>query len=223
MHECLCKTHSRDCPHGEVAFSNSNINKKQCTIKICQITSFMSTMGKWHLMISFHHSRQIYYGEMIHYDFISPWWIITYCNLTTNLLWWNDTLWFHFTIVDYYILQFDKFLSYKDIRRKAFFTMATLLMLLLENVRSHSTQALVIIYLWEVTKLALLHRLYLSFGPADSYCEFLIRLDIWIENSCAVKKFSLAYKELDAFKKKNEGEELVFHSKGGLYESYLCV
>ena len=133
MHECLCKTHSWDCPHGEVAFSNSNINKKQCTIKICQITSFMSTMGKWHLMISFHHSRQIYYGEMIHYDFISPWWIITYCNLTTNLLWWNDTLWFHFTIVDYYILQFDKFLSYKDIRRKAFFTMATLLMLLLEN------------------------------------------------------------------------------------------
>ena len=133
MHECLCKTHSRDCPHGEVAFSNSNINKKQCTIKICQITSFMSTMGKWHLMISFHHSRQIYYGEMIHYDFISPWWIITYCNLTTNLLWWNDTLWFHFTIVDYYILQFDKFLSYKDIRRKAFFTMATLLMLPLEN------------------------------------------------------------------------------------------
>ena len=28
MHEWLCKTHSRDCPHGEVAFSNSNINKK---------------------------------------------------------------------------------------------------------------------------------------------------------------------------------------------------
>ena len=117
QHEC----------QSEVAFSNSNINKKQCTIKICQITSFMSTMGRWHLMISFHHSRQIYYGEMIHYDFISPWWIITYCNLTTNLLWWNDTLWFHFTIVDYYILQFDKFLSYKDIRRKAFFTMATIM------------------------------------------------------------------------------------------------
>jgi hypothetical protein len=36
-------------------------------------------------------------------------------------------------IVDYYILQFDKFLSYKDKRRKAFLTMATLLMLLLEN------------------------------------------------------------------------------------------
>ena len=30
-------------------------------------------------------------------------------------------------------MQFDKFLSYKDIRRKASFTMATLLMLLLEN------------------------------------------------------------------------------------------
>ena len=70
MHECLCKTHSRDCPHGEVAFSNSNINKKQCTIKICQITSFMSTMGKWHLIILFTHSRQIYYGWMIHYDLI---------------------------------------------------------------------------------------------------------------------------------------------------------
>ena len=24
------KTHSRDCPHGEVAFSNSDINKKMC-------------------------------------------------------------------------------------------------------------------------------------------------------------------------------------------------
>ena len=63
------------------------------------------------------------------------------------------------------------------------------------NVRSHSTRALLIIYPWEVTKLALLHRLYLSFGPADSYCEFLIRLDIWIENSCAVQKFSLATME----------------------------
>ena len=52
-----------------------------------------------------------------------------------------------------------------------------------------------ITYPWEVTKLALLHRLYLSFGPADSYCEFLIRLDIWIENSCAVQKFSLATME----------------------------
>ena len=45
------------CPHGEVAFSNSDINKKNA--------SFKSTMGKWHLMISFHHSRQIYYGEMM--------------------------------------------------------------------------------------------------------------------------------------------------------------
>jgi hypothetical protein len=40
---------------------------------------------------------------------------------------------YNFTIVDYYILQFDKFLSYKAIRRKAFFTMATLLMPLLEK------------------------------------------------------------------------------------------
>ena len=28
MHECLCITLSQDCPHGEVAFSNSDINKK---------------------------------------------------------------------------------------------------------------------------------------------------------------------------------------------------
>ena len=70
-----------------------------------------------------------------------------------------------------------------------------MLVALTTNVRSHSTRALLIIYPWEVTKLALLHRLYLSFGPADSYCEFLIRLDIWIENSCAVQKFSLATME----------------------------
>ena len=62
MHEGLCKTLSQDCPLGEVAFSNSDINKKQCAIQICQITSFMSTMGKWHLITSFTHSRQIYYG-----------------------------------------------------------------------------------------------------------------------------------------------------------------
>ena len=61
MHECLCKTLSQDCPHGEVAFSNSDINKKKCEIKICQIASFMSTMCKWHLMISFTHSRSVYY------------------------------------------------------------------------------------------------------------------------------------------------------------------
>ena len=36
--------------------------KKKCVIKNCQIASFMSTIGKWHLMISFTHSRQIYYG-----------------------------------------------------------------------------------------------------------------------------------------------------------------
>ena len=58
MHLCLCKTLSQDCPHGEVAFSNSDINKKTCKIKICQIASFMSTMCKWNLMISFTHSGQ---------------------------------------------------------------------------------------------------------------------------------------------------------------------
>ena len=47
MHLCLCKTHSQDCPHGEVAFSNIDIYKIKWKIKICQITSFMSsTMGK---------------------------------------------------------------------------------------------------------------------------------------------------------------------------------
>ena len=59
QHLCLCKTLSQDCPHGEVAFSNSDINKKTCEIKICQIASFMSTMCKWHLMISFTHSRSV--------------------------------------------------------------------------------------------------------------------------------------------------------------------
>ena len=39
----LCKTLSQNCPHGEVAFSNSDINKKQCAIKICQIASFFDT------------------------------------------------------------------------------------------------------------------------------------------------------------------------------------
>ena len=47
--------------------------------------------------------------------------------------WVNDTLWFHLPIVDYCIMQFDTFFCYKDIRSKAFFTMTTLLMLLLGN------------------------------------------------------------------------------------------
>ena len=57
--------------------------------KICQIASFMSTMGKWHL-ISFTHSRLLH-----------------------NAIW--------------------QFFCYEDIGSKAFFTMATLLMPLLEN------------------------------------------------------------------------------------------
>ena len=44
-------------------------------------------------------------------------------------------LWFHFTIVDYYILQFDKFLPYKDIRRKALFHHGDYYRPLLENGR----------------------------------------------------------------------------------------
>ena len=115
MHECLCKTLSQDCPHGEVAFSNSDINKKTCKIKICQIASFMSTMCKWNLMISFTHSGQ-------------------------DLLCVNDTLWFHLHIVDlstmckwYLMISFTHSRLYKDIGSKAFFTMVTLLMPLLEN------------------------------------------------------------------------------------------
>ena len=49
LHKHKCQRHKccdQDCPHGEVAFSNSDINRKKCRIKICQITSFMSTMGK---------------------------------------------------------------------------------------------------------------------------------------------------------------------------------
>ena len=42
----LCLRHSCCDLHGEVAFSNSDINKKQLAIKNCQIASFMSTMGK---------------------------------------------------------------------------------------------------------------------------------------------------------------------------------
>ena len=85
-----CTTLSQDCPHGEVAFSNSYINKKKMCDKIVKL----------------HHSF---------------------------LLWVNDTLWFHFTIKDYYIIQFDNFFCYKDIGSKAFFTMATLIMPVLEN------------------------------------------------------------------------------------------
>ena len=55
-----------------------------------------------------------------------------------NLLWWNDTLWFHFTIVDITYRNLTSFfLYYKDIIRKAFITIATLLILLLENEVLH--------------------------------------------------------------------------------------
>ena len=42
--------------------------------------------------------------------------------------------------IDYYKMQFDKFFCYKEIGRKAFFTMATLLMPLLENELAHYWQ-----------------------------------------------------------------------------------
>ena len=45
----------------------------------------------------------------------------------------KDTVCFHFTIVDITYCNLTRFLYYKDIIRKAFFTMATLSMLLLEN------------------------------------------------------------------------------------------
>ena len=62
-------------------------------------------MCKWCLMISFTHRRLCV----------------------------NDALWFHLHIVDLPNAIWRVFFCYKDIRRKAFFTMATLLMLLLEN------------------------------------------------------------------------------------------
>ena len=34
MHLCLCKTLTQDRPHGEVAVSNSDINKKMCDINM---------------------------------------------------------------------------------------------------------------------------------------------------------------------------------------------
>ena len=91
------------CPHGKVAFSNSDINKKNVWKK-CQIASFMSAMGKWHYL----------------------------------------------PIVDYYIMQFDDFFCYK-----AFFTMATLLIPLLENVHYIPTlfQQIFsrnIVWLWDI-------------------------------------------------------------------------
>ena len=92
--------------HGEKCLPSYVFIIKKNLVKLQYVIIYYGEMMP---LISFHHSRQIYYGEMIHY----------------------------FTIVDYYILQFDKFLlSYKDIRRKAFFTMVTLLMPLLENVKS---------------------------------------------------------------------------------------
>ena len=74
-------------------------------------------MCKWCLMISFTHSR--------------------------NLLCVNDALWFHLHIVDLPNAIWRVFFCYKDIRRKAFFTMTTLLMPLLENGCS--------IYIWATT------------------------------------------------------------------------
>ena len=88
---------------------NNLLLKAKGRKKLVKLQYVIIYYGEMIPLISFHHSRQIY------------------------VLWWNDTLWFHFTIVVYYILQFHKFLSYKDKRRKEFFTMATLLMPLLEN------------------------------------------------------------------------------------------
>ena len=38
---------------------------KKNAIQNCQIASFMSTMGKWHLMISFTHSRPVYHAKLL--------------------------------------------------------------------------------------------------------------------------------------------------------------
>ena len=83
MHECLCKTLSKTCcPHGEIAFLNSTwIYNVIMHYFVCyawqekdekKMSNCMSTMGEWYTMISFPHSRQVYYGGMIPYDFIPP-------------------------------------------------------------------------------------------------------------------------------------------------------
>ena len=83
MHLCLWKTLSQDCPHGEVAFStsmciynvktyNNLLLKAKGRKKLVKLQYVIIYYGEMMPLISFHHNRQIYYGEMIHYDFISP-------------------------------------------------------------------------------------------------------------------------------------------------------
>ena len=55
-----------------------------------------------------------------------------------------------FNIVDYHIMQLDDFFCYKDIGNKAFFTMAALLMPLLENVEN-STRSITLLLIGIVT------------------------------------------------------------------------
>ena len=68
MHLCLCKTHSRDCPHAEIR----------------------------HSLIAAHYSR---HGEK--------------CFPSYRGLCVNEIIRHHLHIVDYYMLQFDKFFSKK--------------------------------------------------------------------------------------------------------------
>ena len=69
MHLCLCKTHSRDCPHGEIRHS--------------LIAALIKS--PWWKMLSFLCLYKIKTCQ------------IAVCN---NLLWWNEIIVYHFTIVD---------------------------------------------------------------------------------------------------------------------------
>ena len=57
MHECLCKTLFQDCPHGEVAFSNSGINNVKTHNNLLLKAKGRKKLVKLQYVI-------IYYGEM---------------------------------------------------------------------------------------------------------------------------------------------------------------
>ena len=58
MHECLNKTFSQNCLHGEIAFSNSTCIDFVITQDKKKEDKKKLTMGEWYTMISFLHSRQ---------------------------------------------------------------------------------------------------------------------------------------------------------------------
>ena len=55
-----------------VSTYNNLLLKAKGRKKLVKLQYVIIYYGEMMPLISFHHSRQIYYGEMIHYDFISP-------------------------------------------------------------------------------------------------------------------------------------------------------